>query len=196
MLMSVPFSILTARAGDFHLGGSLGYGGAGITATTPVGTVDTSVKRSEGPGTVSLFLDYMLSDDLSVTFEHNRGFRLGPYSSGVSFTGFSGRWYFKSPAPSMAKSSESTTLLVKRYSFFVGPGIGVASGTINRSDDLAPVISGSGVYFGLVLGADYQVSPGVVLRTQIQSYSTISAAKIHPASLSYFSFGCGIYFFL
>lgn len=198
-LYLVSLAVPTAsRAGDFHLGTGLGYGGAGITKVEDVGGTKESVKRSEGPGTITFYADYMLSDVFSIGFEHLRGFRLGPASSGVSFTGINTRWYFRTPAPTVAKASPTeSTLLIKQFSFFVGLGSGFAGGNINRDDDLVPSLSASGAYFGFILGADYALSPGVVLRPQITSYSTFSSSsKTSPASLSYFSFGASIYFFL
>jgi hypothetical protein len=197
-LLFVLIASPVAQAGDFRLGTGLGYGGAGITKVDSVGTDKQSVKRSEGPGTFSLFLDYMVSDSIAVGFEHARGYRLGPFSSGVGFTGITTRWYFRTPAPTVARAApDQSTLLVKQFSFFVGLGSGIAAGTINRDEDLVPSVTSSGVYIGFILGADYPLSPGVVLRPQITSYSTFSSSsKTSPAELSYFSFGAGIYFFL
>ena len=190
--------ITTASASDFRLGTGLGYGGAGITKVTTVGEDKQSVKRSEGPGTFSLFVDYVLSDTVGIGLEHNRGYRLGPFSSGVSFTGINTKWYFRGTAPSVAKVSETgSTLLVKQFSFFIGLGSGVATGSISRDDDLVPTLSSSSMYIGFLLGADYPLSAGVVLRPQITSYSSFSSSSTtSPASLSFFSFGAGIYWFL
>jgi hypothetical protein len=190
----------SARAGDFRFGAGLGYGGAGITKAEAVGTSDAkqSVKRSEGPGTISLYVDYVLGDRATLGFEHLRGYRLGPFSSGVGFTGINTRWYFRNPVPTVGKSTDGgSTLLVQQYSFFVGLGSGVAVGTINRDDDKVPSIQSSGVYIGINFGADYPLAPGIVLRPQITSYSTFSSSsKTSPADLSFFSFGASVYFFL
>ena len=117
--------------------------------------------------------------------EHNRGYRLGPFSSGVGFTGINTKFYFRGRVPTVAeKSKTGSTLLVKSFSFFAGLGSGVASGDIKRDDDLVPSINSSGIYIGIQIGADYPIAPGIVLRPQITSYTTFSSSsKTSPAEL-------------
>jgi hypothetical protein len=190
----------TASAGDFSIGAGLGYGGGGVNSTQVVSGADTAVSRDEGPGTVSIFVDYLLSDIFSVGFEHNRGFRLAPFSSGASFTGFDGRWFFLAPAPSVSQratepdGSEGPQIFIKRYSFFVGLATGIASADITRTDDEVPDVQGSGLYVGIKLGAEYPLYPGVILRPEISSYKTIFSPTTLPSSVSYFSFGVGLMF--
>lgn len=190
----------SATAGDFRLGAGLGYGGAGVNATQAVNGSDVSVQRSEGPGTLSLFMDYLLSDQWSIGFEHNRGYRMAPFSTGASFTGLDARWFFLSPAPSFERRSDGpvspegsdSRIFIKRYSFFVGLAAGIAIADISRTNDQVPDVQGSGAYVGIKLGVEYPLVPGLNLRPEISSYKTIaSPPNALPSSVSYFSFGVG-----
>lgn len=186
-----------ARAGDWRIGGAIGLGGTGITSSPNVNGEKTLVPRSESPGIFSIYVDYLLSDRVGLTAEHIRGFRLGPFSSGVSFTGVGTRWYFLAPAPSTPKTSGTkTSILVKRLIPFVGLGAGVATGTISRDEDQAPTVSGSGVYLGFRGGVDYSLAPGWGLRPELTTLATFSSSTIPPSSVSEFGLQVGLYFYL
>lgn len=187
-----------AFAGDYRLSGGLGYGGTGITQTSTTNTAQGTVKRSEGPGIMMIGLERIMSDTITLSIDHMRGFRLGPYSSGVSFTGFAGRYYFQGPAPWGAKeidTKKETTLLVKRFHPFAGMAAGIASGTIDRPGDAVPSVSASGIYVGIRVGADVPFTPtGIGLRPEIASSFTLLKGLVDPSSLSLFSVGCSFYF--
>jgi hypothetical protein len=186
-LVSAP-----AAGSDVRLGLALGFGGAGLSSTVDTSEVGSvPVSRSEGPGMVDIFAEYPLSDRFALGLEHSRGFRLGPFSSGMSFTGVFGRWYFNGPAPSLeASDTEKTTLLVRRFVPFLGLGLGVGSGTIERDGDLVPTVSASGVYLGYRFGADVALNRRVELRPEI-----IYAASFSGASgVSEVSVQCGLVF--
>ncbi len=181
-----------AHASNFRLGVALGLGAAGIDTTATVSGTSTSVQRSEGPGTLGLSLDYMVNDQVSIALDHERGFRIGPFSSGVTFTGLTGRWFFKGPMPSVAqKSPEQSQLIIHRFIPFVGLGAGVAQGTISRTNDQVAEISASAVYFGYRIGAEYQLLPGLVLRPEIHHSFTM----MYPGQLSLLALQCGALFF-
>ena len=189
-----------AEASGFRLNLSLGYGGAGIARAaapaTPGVPAVLAATRSEGPGTISLSIDYLFSDILSAGVEQSKGFRLGPFSSGMTFTGIFGRWYFLGPAPSVADASNNpggeTTIFVKKFSPFVGPAVGLGTGTITRTGDLIPDVSGSGIYFGYKLGADYPLARSVGIRPEIVYNTSLTGTD----QITEFSAQCGIYFFL
>jgi hypothetical protein len=184
-------------ASDFRLGATVGYGGAGITQQEEVQGVETTIQRADAPATFSFFLDYMISDSYSISLEHSRGVQFGPFSSGVSFTGLAGRWYFSSPPPTVAKAPyDETILLVKKFTPFFGLSIGLATGDISRAGDEVPSVSASGVYLGYRLGAEYPLSPGIGIRPEIVSQSTFSSSLLNPASLSFFAFQIGLFFYL
>ncbi len=180
-------------AGDFRFSASLGYGGGGVSKLTAVGSDIVLVKRSEAPGSLMLALDYLLDDDWTVAFEHYRGFRLAPFSSGVSFTGFAGRWYFRNPVPSVSrKSPEGSTLLVKRITPYLGFSAGVAAADISRDFDQVPEVKGSGICWGYRLGAEYPLSPGKGVRVEFGNSNTLqSNGGVQTNWLQF-----GLYFFL
>jgi hypothetical protein len=188
-----------SQAGDFRIGGGVGFGGGGVTKTVEVQSTNTSVQRSEGPGTISIFVDYLLSDRFTVGLDHSRGFRLGPASSGVAFTSFVGRWYFLGPVPSVKKGTNDTTLLVKRITPFFGLAAGVASASISRENDVVPEMSSSGIFYGYRLGLEYSLAPGLGFRPEIVYSSTLSSASesvLSSSGLSFFSVQMGLFIFL
>lgn len=200
--LSLGFLVLTlgskpTHASDFRLGASVGYGGAGVTQLESINGTKLTIQRADAPATFSFFADYMISDSYSVSIEHSRGVQFGPFSSGVSFTGVAGRWYFSSPPPTVSKAPyDQTILLVKKFTPFFGLSMGLAVGDIYREGDAVPSVSASGVYLGYRLGAEYPIAPGVGIRPEIVSSSTFSSSVLNPASLSFFAFQLGLYFFL
>lgn len=185
------------HASDFRLGFSLGYGGSGLTKNMSVTAnfekMDVIANRDEGPGAFSLFADMPINDFFLASVEHFRGFRLGPVSSGVSMTGFVGRWYFLEPLPSYPMISESESrVFIKSFVPFVGATIGIGMGTIVRSGDLITDLDGSGLYVGWRMGADYPVMPGIGVRPEIFYSSTIFS----DAKVTGFAVQCAVYFYL
>lgn len=192
----VVFCSSASRAEYHGMGIAFGYGGTGITKNLTINGNAITVNKSETPGVISFNWDFQWSDRLLITLEHIRGFRLGPFSSGVGLTGISSKWYFRDPIPSMIKTSSSdSTLLIKQWSPFVGGALGIASGEINREGDEVSSVSSSGIYFGLRTGADYQYEANRVLRTQISFSSTIPASTPYSQVFE-FSMSAGIIFFV
>lgn len=204
-------------ASDFRLGAAIGFGGAGVSKLVTSETLKTPVQasKSEGPGTLSVFIDYLADDYFLFSFEHYRGFRLGPLSSGVSFSGLAGRWYFLGPAPSVSKRStdlfsfsrlpggysgatpaESTngqaTLLIKRISPFMGVGIGVANASVTRENDQVTHVESSGMYVSLKMGADYPTAKGSGFRPEFEYSTTLQ----NDGAIQGFSIKVGYYIFI
>ena len=201
----------SARAGDFRFYGGLGLGGAGITKTpsssastttstdtttsTSTDATSTSVQRNEGPGVITLGIEKILSHRYTLAFDHSRGFRLGPFSSGVSFTGFTTRYYFDAVPWGAKETKGQPTIFVKRLFGYIGGGIGVATGTIERTNDLVPNVSASGVYLGIRFGYDIPLNQfGTGIRPELMLSQTIASSATDPSSLSLFFLGCQFYF--
>jgi hypothetical protein len=197
--LAICISLKDARADSarYRLGSSIGFGGSGLSQVTSVQDNLTVVERSEGPAVLSLFADRLLTDYLSLGLEHTRGINFAPFSMGSSFSGFTARWYFWGPAASVASvEGDKPVLLIRRFTPYIGGAVGAAMATIRRENDLVPLIEGSGVYFGLRIGADYPLAPGLGLRPELIYSTTIFQSSALSSSLSEYSIGCGIFILL
>lgn len=180
---------------DYRVGGLLGLGSTGISSVENISGIELKVNRSDGPGFFGLFIEKLISDTNSITLGHNRGFLFSPFSSGVGFTGMTYRWFFIGPAPSMVESAtEQSTLLIKRYAFFLGLEGGIANGTVIRSNDLVPVVSGSGAFMGFHAGWDIQAEPNYVFRYEFVYGLTPPSSGFVKTDLSEVAFTAGLYF--
>jgi hypothetical protein len=196
LLSATPGPVASAH--EWRIGGLLGYGGAGVITNQQIDpkSAPTSISRAEGPGIFTLLIDDAVSDSLVFGFEHSRGFRLGPFSSGASFTGVAWRWYF-SPVPSIARPAEGeSTVLIRRYAFYLGAATGVALADIYRENDLVAQTQGSGAYIGFRFGADCMLRPGVGVRYEILSSTTFYASGADAQTLSEFALQGGLFFLL
>lgn len=172
-----------------------GFGGTGINTTRQINGVDIDVQRSDAPGVYGVYIEHPLSFNSSLAIDHTSGFTLSPFSSGVEFTGMSYRYYWPGEMPSMRKSvTGESTLLVQKFELFVAGSLGIARGVINRQNDAIPEVAASGVYFGGRLGADYQMNPSIVCRSEIVFGSTMPSAGFVKATLSEFGLVSGIYY--
>ena len=195
-LLVVLFSINadSSNARRYRIGGSVGFGGSGVTQVTSVNDQLTIVERSEGPAVVSFFADRLMSDFFSLGVEHTRGVNFAPFSMGSSFTGITGRYYFWGPAASVSETEGTeAVLLVRRFTPYAGVGVGAAMASIRRENDLVPNIEGSGLDFGLRIGADYPLAPGIGLRPEFLYSTTIFQSPTLASSLSEYSLGCGLF---
>ena len=205
-LLAAAFSVAfllgntSAQASEpsrWRYGGSMGFGGSGIAQAVSLNGTSQVVERSEGPGIFSLFVDRFISDYYNIALEHSRGFTLGPFSMGSSFTGLALRYYFWGPGSTVPKvDGTETVLLVKRFTPYAGVATGVATAEIKRDNDLVPSVSGSGVFMGIRVGADYPMSPGWGIRPELTFSTTFYQSPLLPATLSESSIGCGIYVFM
>ena len=91
---------------------------------------------------------------------------------------------------------EKPLLLIRRFTPYVGGAVGAAMATIKRDNDLVPSIEGSGVYFGIRLGADYPLAPGIGIRPEFLYSTTIFQSPTLSSSLSEYSLGCGLFILL
>jgi hypothetical protein len=173
---------------------SLGFGGAGLSRPVVVEETSRTVSRSEGPGTFSATLEYALSEQIGVGVDHSRGFRLSPFSSGLSLTGATLRWYPLHAPQRIGEVRDQSYFFLKRVAYFVGASSGVISGTVKRTGDQVETLEGSGVYGGIQLGADYPWVPGTDFRVQVSSCTTLMSSAQEPASLLYFSISAGFLF--
>jgi hypothetical protein len=203
-LIGILFILLSGNSwAELRLGAAVGLGGAGITSLETVTSTDgttseaTNVSRSESPGALGFLIEKQFSEHIIGSIDHFRGFRLGPFSTGVSFTGLTVRWYFRDPPPSVPSAGEGerkTVHLFKSFSPSVALSSGLGTGSIKRDNDQVPVVSGSGIYMGIALGGDYQLDRGVIWRPEIRSYTTIASSALKPTTLKFFSLNCTFLF--
>lgn len=185
-----------ARATSWTYGFALGLGGTGIQTSANVNGSWTKIQRGETPGLLSLFADRAYNDFWSLSIEHLRGFRLGPFTSGLSFTGVGFKWYFLNPIPSFPKpDDDSTRLFIQQFSPYLSGASGVATGTITRSGDLVYSVTGSGLYFGFRAGSDYMLEPGMGLRGELSYSTTLLYAENPKVTMTEGSLRIGIFFF-
>ncbi len=179
-------------AKEYRWGIAVGFGGTGASETTEVDGSSQVVKRSEGPGVFMLSADRQFSARWGLTAEHARGFRLGPFSTGVSFTGVTSRWYPMAAAPFLSDPGDApTSLVVRQYAPFVGFSGGLASGQIAREGDKVPLVSASGMYVGTRFGADHLLRQDLALRYEMSFSTTIFASATKPSSMTEFSLRVG-----
>jgi len=196
LIIIIWSQILAAKSGQWTYGASLGLGGTGISTSAEVEGTSTKVERSESPGAFSLFADRTINDHWTTSFEHIRGFRFGPFSSGISFTGVGTKWYFWNPAPAFPETSDNqSTLFIQQLSPFVGVAAGLAEGTIKRGNDKVGSVSGSGIYFGGRAGFDYTMEPGFGVRSEGSLSFTFSYSEKPTTILAEFSLRIGIFYY-
>ena len=192
------FAALTAgvpaHAREWRIGTTLGFGGTGLSKIVKVNNVSRTIERSEGPGVFSIFGETFYSDNIGLGIEHSRGFRLGPFTSGLSFTGFYGRYYFFGPAPQAINSDGGeSTIQYRKIAMFLGLSGGVGQGKVSRNADQVPNLTGSGVYMGIRVGADYPISDRLGLRPELIYNTTFMASEVNAPSLSEFALQLGLY---
>ncbi len=181
---------------NYRFGFAVGFFGIGVTADA---SGFTQVPRSEGPLVASVFVEMLLTDKISLGFEHYRGVSLAPFSTAASFTGLVSRYYFMGPAPSMVPLSDGqSSLFVKSWTPFAGISAGYAQATISRDNDQVPTVSGSAGYVGVTGGADYLLKPGVGIRPEVVIASSQVPAAFssvaQPPELTLLSIQCGMFF--
>jgi hypothetical protein len=202
LLLSGVLGCVSAQAAsDYRLGFSMGYGGGGIQIQqnlSPDPTLEQlfTVKRSQGPGVFSVFVDQMIDDRFGISLEHFRAFTLAPFSSKVHFTGVAGRYYITPAISAPTSSTTDTVMRVKRFAFFAGLSTGVALGTVVLEGDQVPEVSSSGIYFGAKLGADYALSNSVGLRPEISYAMTLVSQGATPSNMLQFGVSIGVFLFL
>ncbi len=179
---------------DLVYGVFTGFGGAGVEEdkkNSSGGTFTDS--RNEGPGMVGFSVEMYLSEKWTLALSHTRGFKLGPFRSGVGFTGVTVRRYFLRPVPYLPSNDLANSATIQRWAPFVGLRSGIAIGSIKR-DDAAGDTSGSGIYFGVALGVDYPLYHNMFLRPQLFTSATFMDDSDTPAVLEELGLGCSFLF--
>lgn len=195
MLLFVLLLLPCTTFAEYRLGGCIGFGGTGVTTVSSVDGSDMEVSRSDGPIMLNLAAEVLTSDTSSISLNHIRGIAITPFSSGVTFTGFTWRWYFMGQAPSMVPSQEDrSTLMITKKVFFWGLSTGVANGSVSRTKDLVSSVDASGVYFGFNGGYDYQTDPGKIIRVEVLSHTSPKSSGFVQSSLSAFAIQIGMFF--
>ena len=190
------FSSIAVAKKDIRYGFGLGFGGAGVKDTVNLNGVPTVIQKSEGPGVGTVFVDNLISDSSSLGLEYSFGFRLGPFSAGVSFFGLTWRNYIFGPALfHIDDSDEKTTLYSKQNAWYYGLNTGVATAAITRTNDQVQSLSATGFYLGPKIGIDHPVSIQLSYRFEFEYLSTFFATAPKAPSLSKFALQFGIFYF-
>jgi hypothetical protein len=192
VLLLMPTSVFGA---GWTVGAGLGFGGQGITKQVEAenGALQT-VQRSESPLVAHLFADRVVLPSWAMGFEHSRGFRLGPFSSGVGFTSLNLRWYYLAPPIEPITTPEKSTFFEKRWTPYTGFTLGLANGKIQRQGDIFDEIGETGVHIGLKNGIDYFYDSQVGLRIELSVASTLMQGGARPGALQEFSLWSGFFF--
>jgi len=172
-----------------------GFGGSGVDkdVRTDAGE-NVTESRSEAPGMFGVSVEGFLNDKWSLALSHRRGFKFGPFSTKVSFTGVIARRYFgRAPFIPNQQLKNSATIM-RRWAPFVGLGSGIATGTVLRENAVNESVSGSGVYMGIHLGADYHLSPNLILRPEFFTSGTFMNDSDTPSTLNEYGLVCGFHF--
>lgn len=180
---------------DLVYGAMVGLGGSGIDKDITNDSGDTiTVNRADDPGMMGLSVEGFLNDKWSLALSHRRGFKFGPFSTKVSFTGVIARRYFGRAPFIPSKKLENSAVLMRRWAFFAGLGGGVAQGSITRDEDAVKTVQGSGVYMGVHLGADYHLRPNLILRPEFFTSGTFMNDSVSPTTLNEYGIVIGFHF--
>ncbi len=179
---------------DFIYGGMIGYGGSGIDKEVIVETQTFDLSRAETPGMLGVSIETFIATKYSLAFSHRRGFRLGPFSSGVSFSGLILRRYFYNSPPIIPTGGLGSAITVQTWAPFIGLGTGLAIAKTKRETDVIQDVTSSQIYMGVHIGFDYQISPNLILRPEIFTSSSIVDVSDTPATLEEFGVVCGFHF--
>lgn len=181
---------------NYVYGVSIGLGGSGVDETFPLengtGTVDAS--SAESPGMLGISIEKFLNERWSLALSHRRGFRFGPFSMGVGFTGVIARWYFLRPATFLPDTKLKNSVTFQRWVPFAGFGGGVARGSVEREGDAIGNVSGSGVFMGVHLGIDYHLRPNLILRPEFFTSGTFMNNTKTPSTLKEYGIVVGFHF--
>lgn len=179
---------------DFIYGGMFGFGGSGIDKEIIFEGRSFDLSRAETPGMFGLSVESFIAPKYSLALSHRRGFRLGPFTSGVSFSGLILRRYFYNPPPIIPSLKLGSAITMQTWAPFIGLGTGLAIAKTQRDTDVVPNVTSSQIYFGLHVGFDYQISPNLILRPEIFTSSSIIDVSDTPATLEEFGIVCGFHF--
>ncbi len=177
------------QASPWTVGFFAGFGGQGIKKNVVVEDQVVTTERSEGPLVLGLSLERLVNERWALAIEHRRGWRIAPLSSGVGFTGLSGRWYYLRDASTLVNANATNYALLRTWSPYVGGAMGFAQGTIKRERNPVPSTSSSGFYVGIKLGLDYHYRRDLLLRPEINYSLTPLGTPETSGEMSEFSLG-------
>ncbi len=143
-----------------------------------------NAKRSESPLTFQVMLEIDLSSKWTLGLRHSRGARLSPFSSGIGFTGIIGRRYFKSVRPYLTSSRQKDRVVFMDWAPFVGISSGFAVADTSRERDVVNIVSSSGFFMALHLGADYQMFSNFIFRPEIIYGTSLFDDTDQPATIT------------
>ncbi|MCB9025294.1 MAG: hypothetical protein H6625_03180 [Bdellovibrionaceae bacterium] len=186
--------VLFAHASPWNVGLKGGFGGTGIKKTVDLDQGNVDASRSEGPGVIGISLEKVVSDRWSLAIEHRRGFRFGPFSSGVGFTDVTYRWFYMAAAPALVLKSSDSYIFTKKWVPFLGFSSGIAFGSIHREGDKVSSVDSSGIIMGTKLGIDYHYKSNMILRPEVIVSSTFMNSGNVPSSMSEFGLMFGALF--
>ncbi len=199
VLIFVGLGFEEAQAGfkfkpDFIYGISAGFGNQTLNKDVTVEGDVYSLSRTEGPLMLGISIETFIHEKWSVALGHRRGGRMGPFSMGIGFSGFTVRRYFKNPAPFIPHKDMATSFVVRGWAPFAGFGTGVAHGSASREGEVVKTISSSGVYFGAHFGVDWQWKSNLILRPELFYNTTIMSDSTVPASMNEMGLLVGFHF--
>jgi len=183
------------NAGDWRWGATIGLGGQGINKQANMTTGQlTLVQRSEGPLVSSIFVDQVILKNWTWGFEHSRGLRIAPFSSGIGFTSTTFRWFYMAPPIDLNPNYKlESSYIQKRWAPYIGLAVGLAIGEARREVDFVPAVSESGLHGGLKIGGEYLYLPSLGLRAELSAQQTLFQNAIRPGLLREFSLSIGFF---
>lgn len=193
----MTFTLLPVENGhcsDWYWGVKAGFGGTGLSKSVTIEEESITANRSEGPGVFGVSLETMLGDKLSIAIEHRRGFRLGPFSSGVGFTDFTWRWYLLGSGFALVPPPAKEYIFTPKWSYFAGVSVGLAFGKVTREEDLVQEVETSGATVGTKVGADYHYRKNILFRPEVIYSTTFINTSQVQSSMSEFGLMFGTVF--
>lgn len=191
-----PNCVQAGITDDLVYGFAVGFGGSGIDkdVLNNSGTGTVSASSDQAPGMIGISVEKFWNEKWSVALSHRRGFELGPFGMGVSFTGLIARRYFLRSPTFLPKKTISNSVTLQRWVPYAGLGFGVAEGSIARENDAVGNLNGSGVFMGVHLGVDYHLYPNMILRPEFFTSSTFGSGSETPAVLKEYGLVMGFHF--
>lgn len=181
---------------NYVYGFSIGLGGSGIDQTVikdDGSKIDAS--SSESPGMMGISIEKFINNKWSLAISHRRGFKFGPFSHGVGFTGVIARRYFLRPATFLPNPKLENSVTLQSWVPFAGFGGGVASGSITREKaDAIPDVDSSGIFMGVHLGVDYHLYTNMILRPEFFTSATFMNNSKTPAVVKEYGLIVGFHF--
>ena len=162
----------------------LGLGDTNISKDVNVQDTVQSASRSESPGLLQFAVEADISTKWTLAFRHNRGVRLSPFSSGISFTGLVVRRYFTEKRPYLPPKNAKDSVTLMNWAPYVGLGSGIAVANTTRERDVVADVDSSGFYMGIHIGADYHMFPQFIFRPEIVYSTTLMDDSAQPATIS------------